>query len=66
MKKQKPKDNFWLGLGLTNILGVVYPLSAYFKADSIEDQVVAVFLLIGAGLVLAIIDTISIAVAYSQ
>jgi hypothetical protein len=66
MKKQKTKDNFWFVLGLTNILGIAYPLSTYLRTDSLEDQVFSVFVLVGAGLVLAIVDTISIVVAYSQ
>ncbi len=66
MKKQKARDNFWFVLGIINILAMVYPMSSYLKADGIEDQVLAVVVLIGVGLVLAIVDTVSIAVAYSQ
>jgi uncharacterized membrane protein len=66
MKKQKANDNLWFVLGMINILAVVYPISSYLKADSIEDQVLAVSVLVGVGLVLAIIDTVTIAVAYSQ
>ena len=66
MKKQKAKDNFWLVLGIINILAMVYPMSSYLQSDSMEDQVLAVFILFGVALVLAIIDTVSIVFAYSQ
>lgn len=64
MKKQKSKDEFWLVLATLNVLAMVYPTSAYLRADSMEDQILAVFVLCGLGLVLAILDTVSIAFAY--
>ena len=66
MKKQKGRENFWLVLGLINLIAVVYPMSCYPQADSIEDQIIAVSILVGVGLLSAIVDTISIAVAHSQ
>ena len=66
MKKGKSRDEFWLVLGILNLLAMVYPTSVYLRADSIEDQVLAVFALFGVGLLLAVVDTLSIAVAYLQ
>jgi len=66
MKKQKDRGDFWLILGLVNLVAVVYPMSCCMQADSMEDQVLAVSLLCGVGLLLAIIDTVSIVVSYSQ
>ena len=66
MKKRKAGENFWLVLGLINLLAMVYPISCYVQADGMEDQVLAVAVLFGMGLVLALVDTVSIAVAYSQ
>jgi uncharacterized membrane protein YhaH (DUF805 family) len=66
MKKAKRKDEFWLVLGTLNVLAMVYPASAYLRADSIDDQIVAVAILFGLGLLLAIVDTVSIVVAHSQ
>lgn len=66
MKKKKSREEFWLILGIVNLLALVYPMSCYLRADSIEDQIVAVSVLIGLGLLLAIVDTVSIVVAYSQ
>ncbi|HEY1471760.1 MAG TPA: hypothetical protein VGF61_22165 [Candidatus Acidoferrum sp.] len=66
MKKQQTKEDFWLALALINLFAMVYPIASYIRADSIEDQLLAVFVLIGAGFLLAIVDTVSIAVSYSQ
>lgn len=52
-------------LGLINLLAMVYPVSSYLRADGM-DQVLWVCVLLGIGLVLAIVDTISIVVSYSQ
>jgi uncharacterized membrane protein YhaH (DUF805 family) len=66
MKKRKARENFWLVLALINLLAMVYPISYYAQADGMEDQVLAVAVLIGVGLLLALVDTVSIAVTYSQ
>jgi hypothetical protein len=66
MKKQKTRDDFWLILGLINLVAMIYPTSYYLRADCVEDQIMAVVVLCGVGLVLAVVDTVSIAVAYSQ
>ncbi len=65
MKRQKSRENFWLVLGLINLLAMVYPISSYLQADGM-DQVLWVCVLFGIGLVLAIVDTVSIVVSYSQ
>jgi uncharacterized membrane protein len=66
MKKAKSRDEFWLVLGILNLLAMVHPISVYLRADSIEDQILAVFALFGVGMLLAIVDTVTIVVAYSQ
>lgn len=66
MKKQKAGDNFWFVLGIINLLALAYPMSSYLQADSTEDQILGVVILFAVGLVLAIVDTVSIVVAYSQ
>ena len=65
MKKRKSRENFWLVLGLINLLAIVYPITYYLQADGMEEQLVGVAVLVGVGLFLALLDTISIAVAYS-
>jgi uncharacterized membrane protein YhaH (DUF805 family) len=66
MKKRKAREDFWLILGLINLVAMIYPMSCYLQADSMENQIMAVFVLCGVGLLLAIADAVSIAVAYSQ
>ncbi len=66
MKKQKAREDFWLVLGLINLLAMVYPMSSYLRTDGIADQVLWVCIHFGIGLVLAIVDTVSIVGAYSQ
>ena len=66
MKKQKAKEDFWLILGLINLVAMIYPMGCYLQADSMENQIMAVFALCGVGLLLAVVDTVSIAVAYLQ
>ena len=51
-------------LGILSVLAMVYPTSVYLRTDSAEDQMFAAFVLVGLGLFLAIIDTVSIVVAY--
>jgi hypothetical protein len=66
MKKQKARDDFWFVLGIINLLIMIYPLNCYLQADSSEDHLMSVLIIIAATLVLAIIDAVSITVAYSQ
>ena len=64
--KKKSRDQFWLMLGIFNALAMVYPVSVYLHAVNDEDQILAVLVLLALGLLLAIIDTVTIAVAYSR
>lgn len=66
MRKTKTKEEFWYVLASLNILAIAYPISAYLRADSSEDQILGVSLLVGVGLLLAILDTVSITVSYSD
>lgn len=66
MQKKKPNDAFWLVLGVLNALAVSYPLSVCLEAKDGLERLPAVFALVGAGLLLAIVDTVSIVVAYSD
>jgi len=64
--EKKPGDLFWLLLGIFNVLGVSYPLSLCLQSESDLERLSAVFVMIGAGLLLAIVDTVSIVAAYSK
>jgi hypothetical protein len=66
MKKRQAREDFWLILGLINLVAMIYPMSCYLQSHSLQDQIIAIFVLCGAGLLLAIVDTVSIAVAYLQ
>ena len=66
MQKKKPNDMFWLTLGIFNALGVSYPLSLCLEAEGDLERLVGISVLVGAGLLLAIVDTVSLAVAYSD
>ena len=66
MRKNKTKEQFWCGLGSLNMIAMAYPIGTYLRADSVEDQILAVSVLVGVGLLLAIVDTVSIAVRYSD
>lgn len=64
MRKNKTKDQFWYTLGSVNVIAMAYPVGTYLRADSMEDQILAVAVLVGVALLLAIVDTVSIAVSY--
>ena len=64
--KKKPGDLFWLLLGIFNVMGASYPLSLCLQSESDLERLSAVFVMIGAGLLLAIVDTVSIVAAYSK
>jgi hypothetical protein len=64
MRKNKTREQFWCGLGSLNMIAMAYPIGTYLRADSMEDQVLAISLVVGVGLLLAIIDTVSIVVSY--
>lgn len=64
MRKNKTKDQFWYTLGSVNVIAIAYPIGTYLRADSMEDQILAVAVLVGVALLLAIVDTVSIAVSY--
>ena len=66
MRKNKTKEQFWSVLGSLNMIAIAYPIGTYLRADSMEDQILAVSVLVGVVLLLAIVDTVSIAVRYSN
>ena len=46
------------------MIAIAYPIGTYLRADSMQDQILALSVLVGVGLLLAIVDTVSIAVRY--
>ncbi|MBZ5664146.1 MAG: hypothetical protein LAO30_06030 [Acidobacteriia bacterium] len=63
MRKKGPTNHFWLVLGTLNVLVMVYPIVLVCRADRVDAQLLATFVLIVAILLLAVADTISILVA---
>jgi len=66
MRKNKTREQFWSILAALNMIALAYPIGAYLRADCMEDQILTVSVLVGVGLLLAIVDTVSIAVCYSN
>ena len=64
MRKKKTKEQFWSVLGSLNMIAMAYPIGIYLRADGMENQILAISMLVGVGLLLAIVDTVSIAVCY--
>ena len=64
MRKNKTKEQFWSVLGSLNMIAMAYPIGIYLRADGMENQILAISMLVGVGLLLAIVDTVSIAVCY--
>ena len=54
---------FWSLLGAVNLIGMVYPLVLVRRAQSVEDNLFAVLLLIFLMFFLVVIDMISIVMA---
>jgi hypothetical protein len=66
MLKKKHGDLFWLVLGMFNLLVVCYALNLCLKAGDDLERLLATFVMIGTGLLLVIVDTVSIVIAHSK
>jgi len=51
---------------MINLIAMIYPVGLFFQADSADAQFFATIVLLGAAFLLAITDTVSVVVAYSQ
>ena len=65
MAKKGPTNRFWSVLGTLNILAMVYPVVLTRQANSDGAQLMATCVLAVVLFLLAIIDTISVLLAYS-
>lgn len=49
----------------TGIATIAYPISLYTNAETSDNQISALLILVGTGLVLAVVDAVSALMAYS-
>jgi hypothetical protein len=66
MRQRSRKGRFWAILAMINVVAMIYPVNLYFQADGGDAQFFATIVLLGAGFLLAITDTVSALVAYWQ
>ena len=65
MTRNQSKAKFWTILVIANLLTLIYPVNLLIGSDGQDGTVVAVVALAIVGFILAIADTISVALAYS-
>jgi len=65
MRNEDRKTGFWAVLGTLNVIVITYTLALYLRAEVSDAQVFAGTVLLGAGFLLVIVDTVSILIAYS-
>jgi hypothetical protein len=63
MARKEHANRFWWILGTCNVLAMAYPIVLVHRADSMDAQLLATFVLIAAIFLLAVADTIGIVVA---
>jgi hypothetical protein len=57
------KNKFWLILAGVNALVLIYPFTLLHRAESIDENLFATFMLIGCLFLLTVVDALSIVVA---
>ena len=65
MSRNNQRTKFWTILAIFNIVGIVYPISLYTNAETSDQQISALLVLVGIGLVLAVVDAASALIAYA-
>lgn len=63
MRRNKPTTWYWTALAMVNVFGLIYPISLLLRANSVDENLFATFVLIAAVFVLVVIDAISIVMA---
>ena len=63
MKRNKSNTNFWPVLAAVNVLALTYPINLLFRAEGVDEKLVATFVLIGSLFLLLLGDAVSIVVA---
>ena len=65
MSRTNERTKFWAILAIVNIAAIVYPISLDTNAESSDQQMMALLVLVGKGLVLAVVDGVSAVIAYA-
>jgi hypothetical protein len=65
MRRTNQRTKFWTILAIINIAAIAYPISLYNNAEGGDQQISALLVLVGTGLVLAVVDAVSALMAYS-
>jgi len=65
VSRNNQRTKFWTILAIFNIVGIVYPISLYTNAETSDQQISALLVLVGIGLVLAVVDAASALIAYA-
>ena len=63
MTKDGSAKRFWWLLSVVNVVGVGYPVLLVRRAQSVEDNLFAVFLLIFVLFLMVVVDMVSIIIA---
>lgn len=66
MRRKDPPRGFWHMLIGINCLCFLIPIIALFRASSIDERLIWIFVTVCAGFLLAIVDAFVIAIAYPQ
>ena len=59
----KPTKQFWTLLAMVNLLALIYPIHLQLHANSVEENLLATFVLLGSLFLLVVADAVSIVVA---
>jgi hypothetical protein len=63
MKTSKPTTEFWTVLTMVNVLALIYPIHLLLRANSVDENLFATFVLVGFLFLLVVVDAVSIVVA---
>ena len=56
MKTSKPTTEFWTVLTMVNVLALIYPIHLLLRANSVDENLFATFVLVGSLFLLVVVD----------
>ena len=56
MKTSKPTTEFWTVLTMVNVLALMYPIHLLLRANSVDENLFATFVLVGSLFLLVVVD----------